>query len=273
MRVCKEQELVSQLLRGDVALTVVASGRQRCGREWVVGPRVIREHLMYYVVGPGVVRLQSAEKELLLPPETFFWLQPGVSHKYVLADATQPAEVVFLRFFLGCRQRPLRLQVPWVQQALVPELGRRLEELLPEHLPAGEWRLFVLRCQLGALMGRVLAQPAAGGTGGFSCQQKEAVLAFLRANLGRHFSLAEAARAVGLNPDYFSRQFRKSFGVPPQTWVTRARIQRAAAQLLETDMRIKQVAAELGYDDLYFFSRQFKAVMGKSPRKYRQKGA
>jgi AraC-like DNA-binding protein len=271
MRICTELELAASLLHRDVGLTVTVSGRHQCGAEWVVGPRVIREHLMYYVVGPGTIRLQSGAKEFFLQPETFFWLQPGVPHTFTVADGALPAEVVFFRFFLGARNKPLRLRASWVQRSLEPELGARLEALLPEHLPDGETRPLTLRYQLGALLAWVVARSDADGVGrnGFSRQQKEAVLAFLRARLSRRFTMREAARQVALNPDYFSRQFRKTFGISPQAWITRARIHRAAAQLLETDMRVKQIAAGLGYDDLYFFSRQFKGVMGRSPRNYR----
>jgi AraC-like DNA-binding protein len=83
------------------------------------------------------------------------------------------------------------------------------------------------------------------------------------------FPIANLALALSLNPDYFSRQFKKTFGVPPQEWIKRERIHQAATHLLETSTPIKLIALSLGYDDLYFFSRQFKSVTGKSPRHYR----
>jgi AraC-like DNA-binding protein len=338
MRICTETDLAASLLRRDVTLTVTTSGRHMCGAAFVVGPRTIDDHLMYYVAGPGTIRLQLGDREVLLPPETFFWLQPGVPHAITLAETERDAkpvlagragppdpphtvptavsagaardiraaikggasggralpwvagltgagrraalraehvphaEVVFFRFFLGVRGVPWRLAVSWVLRPLEPGLGARLEELLPDHLPEGASRPLALRYTLGTLLARVASQADAGraAAAGLSRQQKETTLKFLRANLGRRFALREAARQVGLNPDYFSRQFRRSFGLAPRAWATRARIQRAAAQLLETDLRVKQVAAALGYDDLYFFSRQFKQVMGKSPRQYRR---
>ena len=271
----------------------------------MVGPRVIREHLMYYIVGPSAVRLQSGAQELQLQPETFFWLQPGVTHTFTLAetgtaareDARPPrtentggrassraadfrskgaptAEVIFFRCFLGVHNQPLRLREPCLQRTLEPELGARLEELLPEHLPAGETHALTLRYQLGALLGRIVGQPVEGGGGrsGLSRKQQEVVLGFLRSHLTQRLHVRALAAQVELNADYFSRQFHKSFGISPQGWITRARMQRAAAQLLETDLRIKQIAGELGFDDLWFFSRQFKRVMGRSPRNYRVKG-
>ena len=134
MHICPEYHLAASLLRKEVSLTVTTSGRHPCGAEWVVGPRVIRDHLLYYVVGPGALRLQSGAQELLLPAETFFWLQPGVPHLFALAlTAGAPAfegvpvrsaEVIFFRFFLGIRNQPLRLRAPWVQRALDRNSGR-----------------------------------------------------------------------------------------------------------------------------------------------------
>ncbi|MCK2169525.1 helix-turn-helix domain-containing protein, partial [Thalassospira xiamenensis] len=48
------------------------------------------------------------------------------------------------------------------------------------------------------------------------------------------------------------------------------KITRACYLLDITDLSITQVAADLGYDDPYYFSRQFKKVMGVAPRDYRR---
>jgi len=264
-------DLAESLLRPSVSPTVMASGRHLCDAAWAVGPREIRDHLVYFVVGPGALRLCSETEELHLSPETFFWLQPGVRHAFTLADPKQPAEVLFFRFFLGEHGQPLRLSAPWVMHTPEPELGARVAELLLDHLPTGKTRSLVLRYGVGALLAQVVTQQTGVGAerGTLGRSQRDAVLKYLRDHLAQSFDLHATARQAELNPDYFSRRFCTTFGLPPRAWVTQTRIHRAAAQLLETSQSVKQIAGSLGYEDLYFFSRQFKRVMGKSPRKYR----
>jgi AraC-like DNA-binding protein len=47
------------------------------------------------------------------------------------------------------------------------------------------------------------------------------------------------------------------------------KIQNACKLLYLTDMTVREVSFELGYDDPYYFSRLFKKVMGISPMQYR----
>ena len=80
---------------------------------------------------------------------------------------------------------------------------------------------------------------------------------------------AQLAAHLGLSADYFTRLFRKSYGISPRAWIVRERIKMAAVRLLESHLNIGEVAEEFGYSDIFFFSSQFKQVMGQSPRHYR----
>jgi AraC-like DNA-binding protein len=82
---------------------------------------------------------------------------------------------------------------------------------------------------------------------------------------------ADLADAVGLTPDYFTRVFRRTFGMPPREWLMRRRVRHGAWVLDTTDASITQVAQSLGYPDQFLFSRQFKLVMGMSPQTYRRR--
>ncbi|HEX8833023.1 MAG TPA: helix-turn-helix transcriptional regulator, partial [Abditibacteriaceae bacterium] len=82
-------------------------------------------------------------------------------------------------------------------------------------------------------------------------------------------SPAELAQQVELSPDYFTRCFRRTYGTPPRRWMLEKRIESAAVRLLESNLNISQVAHELGYADVFLFSRQFKSVLGESPAHYR----
>ncbi|MNP64606.1 HTH-type transcriptional activator Btr [compost metagenome] len=54
-----------------------------------------------------------------------------------------------------------------------------------------------------------------------------------------------------------------------QSYVIRARIERAQHLLLYAGMNVTEVADALGYRDIFFFSRQFKQHTGKSPSEIR----
>ena len=52
--------------------------------------------------------------------------------------------------------------------------------------------------------------------------------------------------------------------------LTRALLQRAQQLLLTTDLRVKEVAASLGFQDEFYFTRFIKKHTGLPPSKYRR---
>ncbi|RPE71666.1 AraC family transcriptional regulator [Pacificibacter maritimus] len=72
------------------------------------------------------------------------------------------------------------------------------------------------------------------------------------------------------NPDYFRRAFRDRIGQTPQKFLESKKMDKAMHALM-LGKSVKEVAAEVGYQDAYFFSRMFKRYMGKPPSAYRLK--
>lgn len=93
---------------------------------------------------------------------------------------------------------------------------------------------------------------------------------FFKANLSRNVTLAEVADHLGFSSSHCSFLFRSRTGYAPLEYFSRLRIQRACQYLDLTELRIKEIASSLGYDDPYYFSRVFNKVMGLSPRKYKE---
>ncbi|MDD5704418.1 MAG: helix-turn-helix transcriptional regulator [Kiritimatiellae bacterium] len=81
--------------------------------------------------------------------------------------------------------------------------------------------------------------------------------------------LAELARHAGLSASHFCVRFRQWFGASPIDYLIRHRLHQAAYLLQDRNLSVKEVAARVGYGDLFYFSKLFKKHYGVSPRGYR----
>lgn len=97
------------------------------------------------------------------------------------------------------------------------------------------------------------------------------VIEYFKNNLSENFTLKQISEKFGFSVSHFSYLFRKRTGYAPLEYFSILKIQRACQYLDLTDMRIKEIASELGYDDPYYFSRVFHKIMNISPVDYRKK--
>lgn len=75
--------------------------------------------------------------------------------------------------------------------------------------------------------------------------------------------------AGGYAEDYIRMLFKKRYGIPPLKFLAQIRMENACF-LLDTyrDLPLAEIAERCGYDDYVYFSKTFKAHIGKSPREY-----
>ena len=93
---------------------------------------------------------------------------------------------------------------------------------------------------------------------------------YIRANLTKTIKISDLANVSNLSENQFRRKFRLEFGLPPQEFILRARLQ-AAAHLLRGDLKnISVVAMQSGFSDQSYFTRQFKKFFGETPKDYRK---
>lgn len=81
--------------------------------------------------------------------------------------------------------------------------------------------------------------------------------------------LSHIAQHIGMGYEHFRKAFAHHMGKSPMAYRIAHRIRHAQSRLLETDITIGDLAMQLGYADVYTFSRQFKQVTGSSPSQYR----
>ena len=83
-------------------------------------------------------------------------------------------------------------------------------------------------------------------------------------------SMTAFASSLGISRSHFDRKFTSEVGEPPQKFLLNCKMIHARRLLESSNLRVGEIAEALGYKDIYFFSRQFKACCGSSPQHYRK---
>lgn len=89
-------------------------------------------------------------------------------------------------------------------------------------------------------------------------------------NYQREISVEELADVCKLNRSYFSKLFRENMGCPPQEFLIRLRLSKAAEQMQSTKASIGDISAACGYPNQLHFSQAFKKRYGVPPREWRK---
>ncbi|MDQ8208180.1 AraC family transcriptional regulator [Coraliomargarita sp. SDUM461003] len=84
-------------------------------------------------------------------------------------------------------------------------------------------------------------------------------------------SVDELAAEVNLSRIHYGRCFRQLTNESPNRYLIVKRVERACVLLEQTDWAVDAVAQSIGYNDIYFFSRQFRKVMACTPTQYRER--
>lgn len=94
---------------------------------------------------------------------------------------------------------------------------------------------------------------------------------YMQENIHHSMTLKQLASNFKYSPSHFSALFQKETGVSPINYFICLKVQKACQYIELTDMKINEIAFQLGFDETAYFSRVFTKVMGISPSEYRKK--
>jgi AraC-like DNA-binding protein len=93
--------------------------------------------------------------------------------------------------------------------------------------------------------------------------------AFIHAHQHEDISLGQVAKAANMSSYYFCKVFRKAAGINFTEYLSRVRIEKSKNLLLNPNLRISEIAYEIGFQSLTHFNRVFKNILNQSPSEYR----
>ena len=92
---------------------------------------------------------------------------------------------------------------------------------------------------------------------------------YVSENYRKPLSLSVLARQVGYSLPYLSERFKQTMGSGFKEYLIKIRIDEACRLLANTDKKIVDIAADVGYTDVNFFYSVFRRITGQSPREFR----
>ena len=93
---------------------------------------------------------------------------------------------------------------------------------------------------------------------------------YVKGNLDKKITLSEIARSLHCSTVTLTEHFKAEFGITIMQYVKEKRMQEAKRLLLTTDEPLREIALMLGYPDVEYFSRSFKAELGEPPATWRK---
>jgi AraC-like DNA-binding protein len=93
---------------------------------------------------------------------------------------------------------------------------------------------------------------------------------FIAEHQTEELSLEQVATAVHTSKFYFCKMFKKATGINFTNYLSRVRTERAKNLLLNPNLRVSEIAYEVGFQSLTHFNRVFKRILGRSPTDYRE---
>ena len=93
----------------------------------------------------------------------------------------------------------------------------------------------------------------------------ERAIRFMENNYHRKISMEQIAEYVNLSEKHLCRKFTQKTGISPQKYLLRIRMEAARQFLMNSDLKVKEIAYSVGYDSPLSLSAMYKQFYGISP--------
>ncbi len=270
---CRPQAWLKALFNGNVKL-IVCRYNARIGM-WHSQHTDKQQHFMTFVEqGPLQFRVDGNIIEV--NAGEMLWMQPGSQIEVLGCPIDQQVRHINVRFVLKHEDASVRLMRDYIHVRPSQSIRHQLNDFLeyvedPGPFPELQLRHLIAGLALSVL--RTSADDRQPDEIGLYANQRHHLQRYIADHILEGIGPAELANHMGLSLDYFTRCFKKAYGIAPRQYLVEERMRLAAIQLVESTDAVKAVASRVGMDDCNYFCRQFKKVIGSTPMQFRKRGS
>lgn len=236
-------------------------GIEDCSPGHTYGPAVRGYYLLHYVFsGTGMFRCDRGEFKVTTGQ--IFVVTPGETVSYT-ADNKTPWEYSWIGFTCTFDISGI-LGQDVIDASECAHIFRSMASA--GHIEAG--RELYICGKIYELLALLAAVSMPRHTG--AVQYVRMAKNFIESQYYRTISVERMARYLNLNRSYFSKIFRQHTGKSPQQYLVDFRLQKAAELLSAQGLTPGEAARQVGYTDVFNFSRMFSRRYGVPPSRYSQ---
>ncbi len=255
----------------DKGLITVSVGCERCEPDYIVRRSTFEfEAIEFVAQGEGTLFLNGTRHTL--QPGSVFSYRQDVPHR-IENTGRSP----MLKYFLDCGGQLAREKFDEstvgggriIQIGSVAELVELFELLITNAMSETDYSGSICSALVETLLLKISEKTIHGGAANTRAWATyERIRRHIQENFIRLRTMTEVSEEIGIDPAYLSRVFRRFHHSSPYKFLIRLKMSHAAALLLSPDSLVKDVAAELQFEDPFHFSRSFKSVYGISPEQF-----
>ncbi|SNY90244.1 AraC-type DNA-binding protein [Cohaesibacter sp. ES.047] len=274
-RIISSHYAVHEGWQGLFAYQFLRAGHICTGPDFKVERAGVPGHeFLFCLIGRGTVTVDG--RKHVVGPKELVWLPVYERHAH-LPDREDPWELLWLRVdsanlarlaaILSVHEDPVfHFDNPRRIQQVFEGILSQLEVASLAAQASCDRHISGLVEYLLEARGSRLIQPEAANHKGFGHLMTQ-----IHIHYNDHWDIDKLAKACRVSKSHLFRLFRKAFDKTPLNWLRDYRIAQAKRFLVETDDSISMIAMKVGYDDPFYFSRDFKKQTGLAPRAFRLK--
>jgi AraC-like DNA-binding protein len=262
----------------------------------IAGSRATAMHghdfLEFSFVSQGRLAHEIAGHHEHLGAGDYFIVDHGTQHSYRQAG-NEPLQVVNLLFYPEFLERTLagsrrfedvvnsyllRFRYEALQDSPTGKtfhdddgrIRQIVESLLTEYDSKAQGYIEYCRCLLVELLIHTMRKIGSSREEKGISEPVKQVMAYVREHYADDVQLGQLAERQHYTLSGLSRKFTDEVGVSFSRYLQRIRVEQSCRLLENTDLRVSEIAAAVGYDNVKFFNQIFKQTLRISPRQFRQ---
>ena len=261
------------VLGDEVNLPMYVLGVGARDREFhfIRGDRYPNHQIVYCIRGGGVLKLGG--QEYPIRSGDAFYLPPYIPHEYY------PTEEFWETHWLTFEGREIKPVLDYIKLDkakvfhihdlnAVDAIFKKILYLMKTNYYYGGHQCSAHLYQFFIELNRVVNLQN-GTQDGAKLNQLQPVIDYIDKNYRRDLTLTELSNLIDLSPQYLCRLFKECLNLRPFEYLARKRIQQAKLLLLEDQLNINEIAAQVGYNDCSYFCAVFKRHEMLSPAEFR----